>query len=129
MTEAVRFEDAALRIRTQRMTILASNIANADTPGYQARDIDFPAAMRQAMAVQIPLSSTCGKHIEAAGKTLDMPQVTYRVSPQNALDRNTVDMDVERAAFAENAIKTQFAMQNAVDEYTGMAKMFNQLRG
>ena len=77
----------ALALRSQRMTLLASNIANAATPNYKARDLDFQAALKNAETGQ------------SAEKAL-----RYRVPVQPSLDGNTVEMSVEQTAFAENAI-------------------------
>ena len=77
----------ALKLREQRMSMLASNIANAATPGYKARDIDFSAALEMAGDGQSP---------EAA--------IRYRVPVQASLDGNTVELATEQTAFAENAL-------------------------
>lgn len=82
---------AALELRSQRMGLIASNIANASTPGYKARDIDFAAALK---------AQSGGADIDnaAAGATL------YRVPVMPSLDGNTVEMGTEQTAFAENAV-------------------------
>ena len=82
---------AALELRSQRMGLIASNIANAATPGYKARDIDFTAALQARMAGQ-----DNGRAL--AGATL------YRVPVMPALDGNTVELSTEQTAFAENAM-------------------------
>jgi flagellar basal-body rod protein FlgB len=108
---ALRFHAEALNLRAFRQELLAANIANADTPGYQARDIDFRRSLQDAIAGREPtvqLARTARGHIApsagsagaaAAGTPL------YRTVVQASLDGNTVDMDVERAQFAENAIR------------------------
>lgn len=78
---------AALQVRQQRMTMIASNIANASTPNYKARDIDFSAALGLAEQEQ----------------STD-PAISYRVPTQASLDGNTVELATEQTAFAENAI-------------------------
>jgi flagellar basal-body rod protein FlgB len=78
---------AALQLRSQRMTMLASNIANAATPNYKARDIDFAKALDMART---------GQSTESA--------VQYRVPVQASLDGNTVEMATEQTAYAENAL-------------------------
>ena len=85
---------AALEVRGQRMGILASNIANASTPGFKAKDIDFQKAMAAAQGGDVSDSAI-------AGATL------YRVPLQPSLDGNTVDLSTEQTAFAENAIQYQ----------------------
>ena len=86
---------AALEVRSQRMGMLASNIANASTPGFKARDIDFQAALAS---------------VEQAGDrgTADIAGATrYRVPSQPSLDGNTVELSAEQTAFAENAVAYQ----------------------
>lgn len=85
---------AALELRSQRLGLLTSNIANAGTPGYKARDIDFAAALR---ASEAGMSSE-----KAAGRA-----TRYRVPVMPSLDGNTVEMATEQTAFAENAIGYQ----------------------
>jgi flagellar basal-body rod protein FlgB len=110
-----RFNETALSLRSQRQTVLASNIANADTPNYKARDIDFNSALQGALeraggTSQNPLRTTAAKHFPAppqdqAGTTADGTPLLYRGVVQGAVDGNTVDMDVERNQFADNAVR------------------------
>lgn len=85
---------AALEVRAQRMGVLASNIANASTPGFKARDVDFKAAL-----AAVEGSEGQGQGIGAAMK--------YRVPIQTSLDGNTVELNQEQTAFAENAVQYQ----------------------
>lgn len=97
--------EQALRIRAHRNEVLASNIANADTPGYKARDLDFADALRQASNPGISLKKTSDLH-QNAWRTADHGgRLMYRVPMQSSLDGNTVETDVEQAAFAENAVQ------------------------
>lgn len=98
LDELLRFHSTALGLRSERQQLLASNIANADTPDYKARDIDFQKALKAALAA--PQSAT-GSPAAAAPQ----PQILYRAVLQPSADSNTVDMDVERAQFAENATR------------------------
>jgi len=82
---------AALQIRGERMGVLTSNIANAATPGYKARDIDFAAALQAKLG-----GASEGRAVETATR--------YRVPLMSSLDGNTVEMATEQAAFAENAV-------------------------
>jgi flagellar basal-body rod protein FlgB len=86
---------AALALRSQRMGLIASNIANASTPGYKARDIDFSAALRQA--------GTPGGNIDTAVAA----GTKYRIPLQMSQDGNTVELSTEQTAFAENAVAYQ----------------------
>ena len=82
---------AALEIRSQRLGVLGSNIANAATPGYKARDIDFAAALQARLG--------------GADEEQSLTSATrYRVPVMPSLDGNTVEMATEQAAFAENAV-------------------------
>ena len=86
---------AALEVRAQRMGVLASNIANASTPGFKARDIDFKTALSSAQSD----GTLSGNAIDGALK--------YRVPTQPTMDGNTVELATEQTAFAENAIQYQ----------------------
>jgi flagellar basal-body rod protein FlgB len=108
LDDVLQFHAEALGLRALRQQVLASNIANADTPGYKARDIDFVKSLQDALAGRVSaaeLTRTVGAHMAspqtaaAAGSPL-----LYRQVVQPSLDGNSVDMDVERAKFAENAV-------------------------
>lgn len=83
----------ALQLRSQRLELLASNIANASTPGYKARDIDFEAALRDA--------TDKGESVAQAKNGA----MGYRIPLQPSLDGNTVELSTEQTLFAENAVK------------------------
>lgn len=103
----LQFHAQALNLRAMRQQLLASNIANADTPGYQARDIDFGKSLQDALAGRVQpvqLARTAAGHVAPAQQGTTSGAVQYRTVLQPSLDGNTVDMDVERAQFAENAI-------------------------
>ena len=87
----------ALALRSQRLSLLASNIANASTPGYKARDIDFEAALKQATARVDGGAANIAKAVEDG--------MGYRVPLQPSLDGNTVELSTEQTLFAENAVK------------------------
>jgi len=118
----------ALGVRAYRQQLIASNIANADTPGYQAVDIDVEEAMRIARsASQVPpttLAITSSGHLSAAAVSAQPPYpLKYQVPSQDSADGNTVDMDVERSKFSENSIMYQFS----VDRVSGHFKMLMEL--
>jgi len=96
----------ALELRSQRMGLLASNIANAATPGYKAKDIDFTSALKARMN---------GASTEQAANS----SVQYRVPVMPSLDGNTVEMGNEQVAFSQNAVgyaSTLAFLQDQVDE-------------
>lgn len=113
---ALQFQQEALNLRVQRQDILAANIANADTPGYQARDIDFASELNKAItqgrdnADGLSLTTTSPRHIETAGPGESFNDLLYRVPDQPSLDGNTVDMDRERTAFADNSLQYQTSL-------------------
>ena len=107
---ALQFHAEALNLRALRQQLLASNIANADTPGYKARDIDFRKALEDALSGRVPsaqLARTASGHLPPlqGGATEHAGNLVYRSAAQRSADGNTVDMDVERAQFVENAIR------------------------
>jgi flagellar basal-body rod protein FlgB len=104
----------ALNLRGFRHELLASNIANADTPNYKARDVDFKSAFATALNGQdagaLNLNQTSGRHMQGVGGTPYANLVQYRTEFQSAVDGNTVNMDIERGAFAENAINMEASL-------------------
>ena len=109
LTDSLDFHTQALVLRAERQRVIAGNIANADTPGYQARDFDFASALRAATS-----NSTTGEGIaqglvRSGGRA--EPVLRYAVPSQTNLDSNTVDMDRERAAFADNSVKYESTLR------------------
>jgi len=98
----------ALPLREQRMKLIASNLANADTPGYQARDLDFNAALANAARVREAGSAPAreqGNRIPLSGFDTLQPFEVARIASQGSLDGNTVDPDAERAAYGRAALE------------------------
>ena len=95
LDEYLSVQTTALRLRAERQGVIASNIANADTPNYKAVDFDFAKALDGAL-----------RNGQAASPTL-----LYRNPMQDALDGNTVDMDGERARFADNAVRYEASLK------------------
>lgn len=117
LTDSLDFHAQALALRSERQRLIASNIANADTPGYLARDIDFARALKDATGAARPaakLDVSAAGHIagSAGGNLGSGPGTLMYASPsQTNLDRNTVDMDRERAAFADNTVKYEATLR------------------
>ena len=103
LTDALDFHGQALALRAQRQQVIAANIANADTPGYQARDFDFASALRAARSAGGP-GDAIGRDILTPGGR-PQPAMRYVHPAQTNLDGNSVDMDRERANFMDNALK------------------------
>ncbi len=104
-TQPFATHEQALKFRALRNQVLSSNIANADTPNYKARDVDFGAALKSAKSGQLSMQRTSDLHISNGSKNSAGADIKYRVPTQPALDGNTVQTDVEQAAFAENAVQ------------------------
>jgi len=113
LDQTLDFASKALALRSQRQNILAGNIANADTPGYQARDIPFASSLKRAVsgvaaqAEGMHLRLTSSAHIAGKAHLSQPSNLLYRVPDQPSADGNTVDMDRERVAFSENSVKYQ----------------------
>ncbi|MDM7321937.1 MAG: flagellar basal body rod protein FlgB [Gammaproteobacteria bacterium] len=102
--------DEALVLRAQRASVLASNLANADTPNYKARDIEFQDVLKSAAgyaAQDLPLMQTRAGHLPAVQALLPSVRHLYRIPTHPALDGNTVDAQQEQVRFAENAVQYQ----------------------
>lgn len=106
---ALFFQQQALDLRAYRQQVLAGNIANADTPHYKARDFDFASALEAALAgnaeSDLPVTRTHPAHLPGTLGGEGAPRLLYRTPWQDAADGNTVEMDVERTEFADNAIR------------------------
>ena len=116
---AFDFHQKAVALRQQRHEIIASNIANADTPHYKARDIDFSSQLEQAVErgrkadfPGLELARTSSRHIQGRGEPLPTvdDSLLYRIPSQPSLDGNTVEMDQERTVFADNAMRYQIGV-------------------
>lgn len=125
LTDSLNFQAEALSLRSERQRLIASNIANADTPGYVARDFDFATALRQATgqgsagdnSVHTPkltMAASNGGHLNRNGQPVggrDQPDMNYALASQTNLDSNTVDMDRERANFADNTVRYEATLR------------------
>jgi flagellar basal-body rod protein FlgB len=111
LDNCLKFNETALNLRAQRQQLLASNIANADTPNYKARDIDFNSALQNAMkgsstSAATEIIKTSATHLSlSSANSLNGAPLLYRTVQQGSVDGNTVDMDVERNQFSDNAIR------------------------
>ena len=115
LTDALDFQAQALNLRSERQRLVASNIANADTPGYVARDLNFAQALRDATGAGNPTAALAASrpgHIAASSMTgSTFSNLLYASPSQTNLDRNTVDMDRERASFADNTVKYEATLR------------------
>ena len=127
------FQETALGVRAYRQELIASNIANADTPGYKAVDIDFAEALRVARSIAntppFSLATTASGHIQGKAHSSPSPYpLKYHVPTQPSADGNTVDMDVERAKFAENAVMWEFSRDRVSGHFKHMMEMLQNLK-
>ncbi len=124
LTSGLDFHANALVVRAERQRVIASNIANTDTPGYAARDVNFKAAMAVASGVrQLSVSQAAlpsgqqphPAHIplgDAAGGLADgSSALAYAIQSQPAMDNNSVDLDRERASFVDNAVRYESTLR------------------
>jgi len=120
--KALGIHEQALSVRRQRTELLATNIANADTPGYKAKEIDFRAALDQASSQRVAISKTNSSHLSLNSSAPFYEQ--YRVSEQPSLDGNTVDIQQEKAAVAENSVRYQATLTFLTRKFSGMINAF-----
>ena len=121
--EVFRFQQSALALRAERQQVLASNIANADTPNYKARDVDFRSALSNAMGTPMAnLSASHDQHLSAAGagSTRSGQPLLYRTPHQDSIDGNTVELDAERAQFADNALRYEAGLSDVNAKIKGL---------
>lgn len=116
----------SVTLRSARSEILAANLANSDTPNYKARDIDFKAAMQSLQGGQlqgsIKLAQSSSQHISADVGGIASHAIRYRVPSHPSLDGNTVDTDMEKSAFTENAIRYQVSLSILSKKISGLIK-------
>jgi len=125
LTESIDFHGRALLLRAERQKVIAGNIANADTPRFAARDFDFKAALADATgsregaepsAAATGVATTHAGHLTGSGGTggtgrVDSTVQKYRVTEQPSIDANNVDLDRERANFADNAVRYEAGLR------------------
>lgn len=125
LTDTLNFQAEALSLRSERQRLIASNIANADTPGYVSKDFDFSAALRQATGqrsavdtalggAKLQLNASNPGHMGLNGAppgSRPDPELGYASASQTNLDSNTVDLDRERANFADNTVRYEATLR------------------
>lgn len=124
MTRQLDFHGNALLLRAERQRVIASNIANADTPGYAARDFKFAEALREATgtgaaATAMDAGATGSGNLSLSGAEAGIGASTgvtrqklgYAVQTQPSLDNNSVDLDRERASFVDNAVRYEATLR------------------
>ncbi len=117
--DALNYHGEALKLRAERQRVLASNIANADTPNYKATDFDFKSALQSAVSAGNTLNTsaangamrTDARHLSTSTMSLPGVDMQYRTPNQLSIDGNTVEMDTERASFADNAVRYEASLR------------------
>jgi len=116
--KALGIHERALGVRAQRAEIIANNLANADTPGFKARDVDFKAMLASQMEPAAAMKVTSERHIAAA--TPESGELLYRNPTQPSIDGNTVDTQQEMAEFSKNALGFQATFQFLNSKFKGL---------
>lgn len=124
-------QETVLKLHAYRLELIASNIANADTPNYKAVDIDFREALRLAKSSAAPsgLDVNSATHFQAQGPNspLSFP-VRYAVAQQPGVDGNTVELEAERAKFAGTALRYEFSLNRVSGHYKMMMELLTNLK-
>lgn len=127
---ALGIHDEALVFRTQRAEVLANNIANADTPHYKARDLQFATVLAEQSAKgqsgPVSLNRTNSQHIAAEGVKGADASLEYRIPMSPSIDQNTVDLQIEQSNYAENSVQFQASFTFLNNTFKGLV---NALRG
>ena len=126
--KALGVHEKALGFRAQRGEVLANNIANADTPNFKARDLEFSSVLSGQMDKRTApgLERTHARHIPADGVSLSEEALKYSTPSEPSLDQNTVDVQVEQGKYAENAVHFQASFTLLNSKFKGLV---SALRG
>jgi flagellar basal-body rod protein FlgB len=111
----------ALRLYSRRTAVLANNLANADTPNFKAQDLDFKTLLAKGSTAAGALTTTQARHIDGASALPGQAEaLKYRVPLAPSLDGNTVDPQLEQAAFADNTVRYQAALTFLSEKFKGL---------
>ena len=116
---ALGIEPKALVFREKRGEILGANLANADTPNFKARDVDFKSVLKQTMPSSVGMKSTHERHI-VPPRQLFEANLMYRNPYQVSLDGNTVEAHIEQAKYSENAVQYEASLQFINNKFSGL---------
>lgn len=130
---AINFKNAlgihpqSLSVRSQRAEILANNLANSDTPGFKARDLDFQGMLKgeYEKVDRMRLETTNSRHIPAEAAVVDSA-LKYRIPQQPAVDGNTVESNIEQAKYADNSLDFQASFSFLDSKFKGLVKAMKQ---
>ncbi len=116
---ALGIHPLALKLRDRRTELLAANLANADTPNYKARDLDFRAILKGVQDTPLPLAVTHSSHVPSEN-TPATPEALYRVPAQASMDGNTVESEQEHVRFGQNALQYQTSLNFISSHIVGL---------
>jgi flagellar basal-body rod protein FlgB len=111
MKDLFGIHEQALKLRAYRSEVIASNLANADTPNYKSKDFDFQTVLQQEVGQQSGLRTTNARHISTSSSVVPADQLKFQVPSKPSLDGNTVDSQKEQTSFAENEIQYQATLR------------------
>ncbi len=125
LDKELNFHHQALSLRAARQELLSSNVANADTPNFKAKDIDFASVLHEKLSLttnlnKVGLNTTFSLYINSSAHGAIGVNLLYRVPLQPSADGNTVDMDMERTRFADNAIKYDASITFLSNEFRNL---------
>ena len=121
LDNALGIHEQALQVRSRRLEVLAQNIANADTPNYKARDIDFRAVLNDVGRQDNALVASNSRHVDTA-PTLDADGMRYRTPFNTSFDGNTVEISVEQAQYGKAAADYQATLNFLENRISGIRK-------
>ena len=121
INQALGVHEQALKVKSRRLEVLAQNIANADTPHYKARDIDFKAVMSETQHQSTAMKVTSSGHF-AMGQGLDSDGMRFRTPFNTSFDGNTVEMSVEQAQYGKAAADYQATLHFLESRVSGIRK-------
>ena len=117
----------ALALRSRRAELIASNLANADTPNFKARDVDFRAVLGQELGSSaVGMQRTSTRHMSAGASGIDGMTLKYRVPSQPSLDGNTVDEQIEKSEFSTNAVRYMASLQFLEKKVQGLMRVLRE---
>lgn len=122
LDKVLGFHAHALKMRGERSEILANNLANVDTPGYKARDLDFKEAMQRFNGDMISMSGDNSKHLLGKNDPLGLMSIKFRPGLDSSLDGNNVDKDIETVAFSKNTFDYQASLTYLNGTISGIRK-------
>ncbi|WP_020209443.1 flagellar basal body rod protein FlgB [Gilvimarinus chinensis] len=122
--QALGIHEPALALRARRAEVLANNLANADTPGFKARDFDFNSVLAEhtGSARSVSMAKTAQGHLQVTNGSPSSQHLMYRTPQQPSIDGNSVEDQVEHAEFMKNALDFQASFMMLNKKFKGLSK-------